>query len=230
MRGPVGAWRERKVRSVSKRGAYLESLRETFDCAYRVLTSERFKKMEGLNNEVPFFVLRYKPEWEPTVDEELSRLRRRLREEHYRLTDVDVFALAVEIWKGSPFFGQMLSMEEGLPPETFRDALSKVIDVESVLAPAIKRAVDEAGGEDSVDTVLLSGVHHLFPLVRTHMLLNCLQPLLGRVPLVVTFPGSYHQSPSTHSALVLFDQISQDNYYRAFDLVGFSLTLEPSAN
>jgi len=215
---------------VSKLGAYLESLRETFDCAYRVLTSERFKKMEGLNNEVPFFVLRYKPDWEPNVGEELSRLRRRLREERYHLADIDVFALAVEIWKGSPFFGQMLSMEEGLPPETFRDALSKVIDVEGMLAPAIKRAVDEAGGEENVDAVLLSGVHHLFPLVRTHMLLNCLQPLLGRVPLVVTFPGSYHQSPSTHSALVLFDQISQDNYYRAFDLVDFSLTLEPSEN
>ncbi len=215
---------------MSKLGAYLESLRETFDCAYRVLTSERFKKMEGLNNEVPFFVLRYKPDWEPNVGEELSRLRRRLREERYHLADIDVFALAVEIWKGSPFFGQMLSMEEGLPPETFRDALSKVIDVEGMLAPAIKRAVDEAGGEENVDAVLLSGVHHLFPLVRTHMLLNCLQPLLGRVPLVVTFPGSYHQSPSTHSALVLFDQISQDNYYRAFDLVDFSLTLEPSEN
>ena len=213
-----------------KREAYLGSLRDTFDCAFRVLTSERFKKMEGLGNEVPFFVLRYKSDWEPTVDEELSRLRRRLREERYRLADVDVFSLAVCIWKSSPFFEQMLSMEEELPPDTFRDALSNVIDVEGLLAPAIKKTVDDAGGEDNVDAVLLSGVHHLFPLVRTHLLLNCLQPLLGRLPLVVTFPGSYHQSPSTHSALVLFDQISQDNYYRAFDLVDFSLTLEPSGN
>jgi len=215
---------------VLKREAYLGSLRETFDCAFRVLTSERFKKMEGLGNEVPFFVLRYKPDWEPTVDEELSRLRRRLREERYRLADVDVFSLAVCIWKSSPFFEQMLSTEEELPPDTFRDALSNVIDVEGLLAPAIKKTVDDAGGEDNVDAVLLSGVHHLFPLVRTHLLLNCLHPLLGRLPLVVTFPGSYHQSPSTHSALVLFDQISQDNYYRAFDLVDFSLTLEPSGN
>ena len=213
-----------------KREAYLGSLRETFDCAFRVLTSERFQKMEGLGNEVPFFVLRYKPDWESTVDEELSRLRRRLREERYRLADIDVFSLAVSIWKSLPFFEQMLSMEEELPPDTFRDALSNVIDVEGLLAPAIKKTVDDAGGEDNVDAVLLSGVHHLFPLVRTHLLLNCLQPLLGRLPLVVTFPGSYHQSPSTHSALVLFDQISQDNDYRAFDLVDFSLTLEPSGN
>ena len=212
---------------MSKRGAYLDSLRETFDCAFRVLTSERFKKREGLGNEVPFFVLRYKPEWEPTVDEELSRLRRRLREERYRLADVNVFALAVDIWKGSPFFDQMLAMEAQLDLDVFQTGLRGVIDVEGVLAPAIKKAVDETGGEDNVDAVLLSGVHHLFPLVRTHLLLNCLQPLLGRVPLVVTFPGSYHQSPSTHSALVLFDQISQDNYYRAFDLVDFSPTLKP---
>jgi hypothetical protein len=222
---------------VSKRGAYLDSLRDTFDCAFRVLTSERFKKMEGLGNEVPFFVLRYKPEWEPTVDEEIARLRRSLREERYslrearyRLAYIDVFALAVGIWKGSPFFNQMLAMEAQLDLDVFQAGLRGVIDVEGVLAPAIKKAVDKAEEEGNVDAVLLSGVHHLFPLVRTHLLLNCLQPLLGRVPLVVTFPGSYHQSPSTHSALVLFDQISQDNYYRAFDLVDFSLTLEPSAN
>lgn len=186
--------------------------------------------MEGLGNEVPFFVLRYKPEWEPTVDEELARLRRRLREARYRLADIDVFALAVDIWKGSPFFDQMLAMEAQLDLDVFQAGLRGVIDVEGVLAPAIKKAVDETGGEGNVDAVLLSGVHHLFPLVRTHLLLNCLQPLLGRVPLVVTFPGSYHQSPSTHSALVLFDQISQDNYYRAFDLVDFSPTLKPYAN
>ena len=102
--------------------------------------------MEGLGNEVPFFVLRYKPEWEPTVDEELSRLRRRLREERYHLADIDVFALAVDIWKGSPFFDQMLAMEKTLPPETFRDALSKVIDVEGLLAPAIKEGCGRGRG------------------------------------------------------------------------------------
>ncbi|MBS6934729.1 MAG: DUF1788 domain-containing protein [Actinomyces graevenitzii] len=212
-----------------KHGAYLCSLRETFDCAFQVLTSERFKKMEGLGNEVPFFVLRYKPDWEPKADEELARLCRRLRKEGYRLADVDVFALAVGIWKKSPVFEQMLSMEAQLDPEVFRAGLRGVIDVEGVLAPAIKKAVDEAGGEGSVYAILLSGVHHLFPLVRTHLLLNCLQPLLGHVPLVVVFPGSYHQSSSSHSALVLFDKISQDNYYRAFDLVDFSLTLEQPA-
>ena len=118
--------------------------------------------MEGLGNEVPFFVLRYKPDWEPKADEELARLCRRLRKEGYRLADVDVFALAVGIWKKSPVFEQMLSMEAQLDPEVFRAGLRGVIDVEGVLAPAIKKAVDEAGGEGSVYAILLSGVHHLF--------------------------------------------------------------------
>ncbi len=74
-----------------------DSLRETFDCALPVLTSERFKKMEAWGNEVPFFVLRYKPEWEPTVDEELEAASPPAREERYRLADIDVFALAVDI-------------------------------------------------------------------------------------------------------------------------------------
>ena len=137
---------------MSKRGAYLDSLRETFDCAFRVLTSERFKKMEGLNNEVPFFVLRYKPEWEPTVDDELSRLRRRLREERYRLADIDVFTLAAGFWMSSPAFGRMLSTEATLParahapapqlPAAFAGAGAAGRDLPGIVSPV---AVDSFG-------------------------------------------------------------------------------------
>ena len=41
------------------RRTYARSLDDTFDIAYQVMTSERFIEMEGLGNEVPYFVLRY---------------------------------------------------------------------------------------------------------------------------------------------------------------------------
>ena len=84
------------------RRTYARSLDDTFDIAYRVMTSERFIEMEGLGNEVPYFVLRYRPEWEPGVDKAVRRLTSRVRQ-HYPLTVVDVFGLAHRLWRESGY-------------------------------------------------------------------------------------------------------------------------------
>ena len=41
------------------------------------------------------------------------------------------------------------------------------------------------------DLVLVSGVGSVWPLLRTHSLLNNLQPVMGRTPLVLFYPGRY---------------------------------------
>jgi hypothetical protein len=64
------------------------------------------------------------------------------------------------------------------------------------------------------DLLVITGVGSAYPLLRTHRLLNCLQPLLKRVPLVVFYPGKY-----TGQSLSLFGRLADDNYYRAFQLI-----------
>ena len=197
------------------RRTYARSLDDTFDIAYRVMTSERFIEMEGLGNEVPYFVLRYRPEWEPGVDKAVRRLTSRVRQ-HYPLTVVAVFDLAHRLWRESGYLETIIEAEGGMPEQDFRDGLTRLIDPEARLAPAIDR---EIARDADARAVLVTGVHHLFPLVRAHRLLNCLQPLASRRPLVLAFPGSYNQSPERASSLVLFDRVGEDNYYRAFDLL-----------
>lgn len=197
------------------RRTYARSLDDTFDIAYQVMTSERFIEMEGLGNEVPYFVLRYRPEWEPGVDKAVRRLTSRVRQ-HYPLTVVDVFGLAHRLWRESGYLETIIEAEGSMPEQDFRDGLTGLIDPETRLAPAIDR---EIARDADARAVLVTGVHHLFPLVRAHRLLNCLQPLVSRRPLVLAFPGSYNQSPERASSLVLFDRVGEDNYYRAFDLL-----------
>jgi hypothetical protein len=64
------------------------------------------------------------------------------------------------------------------------------------------------------DLVLVSGVGSVWPLMRTHSLLNNLHPIMGRTPLVMFYPGKYDQK-----TLRLFGKIKSDNYYRAFRLI-----------
>ena len=60
----------------------------------------------------------------------------------------------------------------------------------------------------------MSGVGSAYPLIRSHGLLNNLPRIMGRVPLVVFYPGKYDGQ-----SLRLFGRLSDNNYYRAFRLV-----------
>jgi Domain of unknown function (DUF1788) len=72
----------------------------------------------------------------------------------------------------------------------------------------------EAARPDQHDLVIVSGVGTVWPLFRTHSLLNNLQPVMGKTPLVVFYPGRYDGQ-----SLRLFGKLKNNNYYRAFRLV-----------
>jgi hypothetical protein len=66
----------------------------------------------------------------------------------------------------------------------------------------------------TLDMIFLTGVGAAYPFVRTHSLLNNLQPLLGNTPLVLFFPGRF-----SGQSLQLFGDLQETPYYRAFRLV-----------
>lgn len=198
------------------------SLTARFDHAYQVMSTPRFLNMEGLGNEVPYFILPYPPADEPHVAEERRRLVNRLRTSGIAVCDVDLWALACELWQETGQWEQILAAEPGLPKDTFGEAVGNVISPSTHLSPAIARAAAEQDPPPHV--VVLSNVGRLFPLVRSHTVLNTLQPLLSNVPVVLVFPGSYRQSPTQGSSLVLFDRMTDDDYYRAFDLMDLEVS------
>jgi hypothetical protein len=67
---------------------------------------------------------------------------------------------------------------------------------------------------ESADIILLTGVGAAYPFVRTHSLLNNLQPLIGATPVVLFFPGRFNGQ-----TLQLFGELQETPYYRAFRLV-----------
>ena len=83
------------------------------------------------------------------------------------------------------------------------------------------RSSPRSPGPEQHDLVLVSGVGSVCPLLRTHSLLNNLQPVMGETPLVLFYPGRYDQM-----TLKLFGKLGcsaklarTNNYYRAFKLV-----------
>ena len=62
--------------------------------------------------------------------------------------------------------------------------------------------------------VFLTGIGKCYPILRAHTVLNNLHQVIDHVPVVLFYPGKYDGQE-----LMLFSEIKDDNYYRAFQLV-----------
>ena len=71
--------------------------------------------------------------------------------------------------------------------------------------------------DDGNSIVLITGVGKAFPVVRSHTILNNLQSIFRRNPVVMMYPGRYEIKEKM--TLRLFERLDDDNYYRAFPLV-----------
>ena len=72
----------------------------------------------------------------------------------------------------------------------------------------------EAARPEDNDVVFMTGVGNVWPLFRSHTLLNNLHPFMQGTPLVVFYPGIYDGQ-----RLSLFGRLRDNNYYRAFRLI-----------
>lgn len=79
---------------------------------------------------------------------------------------------------------------------------------------------------NEVQLTFLLGAGRVYPFLRTHTILEALQPAMTRHPIVLFFPGDYVQE-SNGSALLLFGaqpspKLSRP-YYRAINLAHYRL-------
>lgn len=184
-----------------------------------VLSSDRFLRMEGLGNEVPFFIWPYPPEQELEVQSANSRIVDRLRTTRgLSVLVVDLFELAVELLEGRG--GNMLERLEQIEPtrsrSAFRRDLQRMLDPEQHIVPAIERRIEAEAG---VDLLVLTGIGRVFPFIRSHNVLNNLQVAVPDFPVLMLFPGEYSQTASFGSSLVLFNLLTDDQYYRAKNIL-----------
>lgn len=84
----------------------------------------------------------------------------------------------------------------------------KVNDDDSLIVQYIKEHTPENA------VVFLTGIGKCYPILRSHKVLNNLHQAFVRCPVVMFFPGTYNEQE-----LILFNEIKDDNYYRAFRLV-----------
>ncbi|HJR88668.1 MAG TPA: DUF1788 domain-containing protein, partial [Aeromicrobium sp.] len=95
------------------------------------------------------------------------------------------------------------------------EMLQAMLDPQLHLAPALQAKVRDG----TFDIVFLTGIGEVFPYIRSHNVLNNLQSVVTGKPMLMFFPGDYRQSDSLGSSLVLFNSLTDDQYYRAKNIL-----------
>ncbi|AKV87167.1 hypothetical protein AKG07_13665 [Microbacterium sp. CGR1] len=180
-----------------------------------VLPSRRFLEMEGLGNEVPFFIYPYDPEDSLAVAAAKKRLKNKLKNDHgATVLEINLYDLTVEMLQARGVWDRLLKLEVEQGKDALLKPLQNMLDPGSKLTPAIKERLDAA----PYDILFLTGIGEVFPYIRSHSVLNNLQTVAASKPMLMFFPGDYKQSGVSGSSLVLFGRLKDDNYYRAFDI------------
>ncbi|MEA3222977.1 MAG: DUF1788 domain-containing protein [Thermodesulfobacteriota bacterium] len=176
----------------------------------RIISNELLHN-KGLGNEIGFYIFDYPPEKEIQMREHIGFLMKRLQKERpdLRVNHIDLFTLMVEYLKGRNLLDKALRYEEETGQDGLLKALSKPLGAER-----LAKAFTMKAEPDKNDLILVSGVGKIWPLLRSHLLLNNLQPLMGGTPLVMFYPGEY-----SGQDLRLFSRLKEKNYYRAFRLI-----------
>ncbi|WP_293781489.1 DUF1788 domain-containing protein [uncultured Aeromicrobium sp.] len=182
---------------------------------FAVLSGRRFLQMEGLSNEVPFFIYPYPPEAALDIAQAKKRVKNKLAQKGITVREVNLYDLSVEILKQRGVWERVLKAEPDQDKDDFREMLQGMLDPQLHIAPAIRGKIED--GE--FDIFFLTGIGEVFPYIRSHNVLNNLQSVVTGKPMLMFFPGRYEQSDTLGSSLVLFGRLKDDQYYRAKNIL-----------
>jgi len=181
-----------------------------FENLYKILSSPRFLKKEGLGGELPFFIHSFPVDKLSEVETNTEYLIKRLQNEGVEILEVNLYFLCIDILKRENIFDKITAQEQSWSnKQRLLRILSGPLNIDTVVIPEIHKRLADSNSK----ILLLTGIGAAFPFVRSHTILNNLQTLVGDIPLVMFFPGTYN-----NISLNLFDRITDNNYYRAHNL------------
>lgn len=185
-----------------------------FESLFQILSSKRFLNKEGLGGELPFFIHSFPVSKQALVDTNIQSLIKRLQNEGIDIMEIHLYQLCIDILKKENLFEQIVNQEKNLPKQRLLRVLSGPLNIDSVVIPEIHNKL----ADSTAEIVFLTGIGAAFPIIRSHTILNNLQTLVGDLPLVMFFPGTYN-----NQSLTLFDRLKDDNYYRAHNLNDYKI-------
>lgn len=177
------------------------------------IVDPQFRQNKGLGNEIGFYVFDYNPDEELLIRDRVKFIKDKVKSSYgLNIVEFDLYEIILETLNDFGYLERCFKMEQDK-------------DSEYVLLKAIKACLRITEDDDlfveyissrleGADIVFITGVGKAWPIIRSHTILNNLHRVVEEQPLVMFFPGTYDGG-----SLMLFNQLKDDNYYRAFQLI-----------
>lgn len=192
-----------------------KNLADAYSHLLAVVSSKPFLRNEGLNNEVPFHICPFEPVIAADMTQLIKQLKNELQDTGVRVLEINLYDLVIEVLKDEDDWQWLLDNETTLSRAELKEELQGILDTETVLIPRIAEKMSQIAH----DVMFITGVGEVFPYIRSHNILNNLQRIAKEKPTLMFFPGSYQHSLATGASLVLFGKLTDDKYYRAFNIL-----------
>ena len=191
----------------------MDPLEQRLDGAELAIRKPSFRQNKGLGNEVGYYIFDYPPEKEMIVREWVERVRKKneASSEEYRIVVFDLYQIVIDILKDKGYLEKTFEMEKRHGIERVSKSIGNMLRLTSTDG-LIVQYIREHTPDKAI--VFLTGIGKSYPIIRSHTVLNNLHQVIDHVPVVMFYPGKYDGQE-----LVLFSEIKDDNYYRAFKLV-----------
>ncbi|OEH85983.1 hypothetical protein BHU72_14980 [Desulfuribacillus stibiiarsenatis] len=187
----------------------MSNLNRRLDKVIPRIKEDKFVRGHGLGNEISFYVFDYEPEKELVVRSYVERIKKEFSHEgsNRKVIEFDLYKMLLEIAKERNIFDRIFEMEDKRGKEELFKAMANFAKPDIFLRKIKEQLEDH-------NVVLITGVGKVYPFVRSHTILNNLQEVIDKNPVIMFFPGKYDGQ-----SLQLFGKFKDDNYYRAFPLV-----------
>ncbi len=189
------------------------TLEERLNKAETMMQKPSFRQNKGLGNEVGYYIFDYPAEQELFVRERIEYIRKKNEQfsDEYRVVVFDLYDIIIEILKDKGYLEKCYDFEKKKGFERITKSVGNMLRItakDSLIVNYIRERTPEKA------IVFLVGIGKCYPILRSHTVLNNLHQVIDNVPVVMFYPGKYDGQE-----LVLFSEIKDDNYYRAFKLV-----------
>ena len=181
------------------------------------ITRPSFLAGKGLGNEIAVHIFEYDPQSELRVREHIKHMSLSIeRKNSIQLLNLNMLNVVVDYLRHRNFYNRVLQLHSKKGDAGVIKALRA-----PMAAERIRDFIASQYQPDQADLFLLHGVGSVWPLLRSHSLLNALHSVIGDTPLVLFYPGSFDDL-----SLTIFNQPGTGhsrgesrNYYRAFPLL-----------
>lgn len=189
------------------------TIEQRFDKLEEIICRPSFRENKGLGNEVGYYIFDYPAEKELYVRERIEYIKNKseISNDDYKVVVFDLYDIIISILEKKGYMEKCYQFEKTKGFERVSKSICNMLRVtssDSLIVNHIKENITEKS------IVFITGIGKCYPILRSHIVLNSLHQVIDNVPVVLFYPGKYDGQE-----LVLFGEIKDDNYYRAFKLV-----------